>query len=74
MCHVGERCSFTVAVREPARWAVSPFSSFRSDLVVTLEGPARASAEVEGVKEGEAARREGWMDVSYRVWDEGEYR
>ncbi|GJP44518.1 hypothetical protein CLOM_g3906 [Closterium sp. NIES-68] len=72
-CLRGQRCSFRVSVRAPARWAqvldTEKESWWKRDLTLTLRGAALAHGDIRCLDPPHCTE----LRVSYRVWDIGEY-
>ncbi|CAI5529551.1 unnamed protein product, partial [Closterium sp. Naga37s-1] len=73
-CMRGQRCSFRVSVRAPARWArvlkAGKESWWKRDLALTLRGKALAHGDIRCLDPPHCTE----FRVSYRVWDLGDYR
>ncbi|CAI7875533.1 unnamed protein product [Closterium sp. NIES-54] len=72
-CLRGQRCSFRVSVRAPARWAhvleADKESWWKRDLALTLRGIALAHGDIRCLDPPHCTE----FRVSYRVWDLGNY-
>ena len=73
-CTVGDSCSFTITIRPPVRWHLNEtlYTSglpFKKELIVLMRGPALVTTYVTP----DVADRRSFV-VSYRPWDEGQYR
>ncbi|CAI5508542.1 unnamed protein product [Closterium sp. Naga37s-1] len=73
-CIRGQRCSFRLSVRAPARWAEGVLHAgkrgwWKRDVTVTMRGPAMGAGDVRCLDPPRCRE----MRVTYRLWDGGEY-
>ncbi|CAI5515732.1 unnamed protein product [Closterium sp. Naga37s-1] len=73
-CIRGQRCSFRLSVRAPARWAEGVLHAgkrgwWKRDVTVTMRGPAMGAGNVRCLDPPRCRE----MRVTYRLWDGGEY-
>lgn len=75
-CTVGELCSFTVRVSEPATWPYNASQAFNWDPTVTLAGPALVHTSVAAVPApliSPPIRTQAFA-MTYTAWDPGVYQ
>ncbi|CAI5464183.1 unnamed protein product [Closterium sp. Yama58-4] len=73
-CVRGQRCSFRLSVRAPARWDKGVLLRrkrgwWKRDVTVTMRGPAMGAGDVRCLDPPRCRE----MRVTYRLWDGGEY-